>query len=53
MDVTGVSLIDLAKLDDAVLGASLPKLLSQYAGKSDPSCAGATFRLWQNYNAEP
>lgn len=42
-DLTGMSLKDLAELDDALLDRTLERLL--------PACGGVGGRLWQN-NAE-
>lgn len=52
IDVTDVSLTDLAMLDDDALDASVNNFLPQHARKYGRSCAGSASRLWQNYDAE-
>jgi hypothetical protein len=45
VELTGMSLKDLAELDDVLLEGSLERLL--------PSCGGLADRLWQNYAQPP
>ena len=51
IDVTGVSLTDLAQLDTAALETALVRLLPQRSegGGAYGPCDGSTSRLWQNY----
>jgi FXSXX-COOH protein len=51
IDVTGLSLTDLAQLDAATLETALARLLPQHTHGSaaDELCDGSKSRLWQNY----